>query len=153
MIVVEQTIVEQLVNNYLSDNEWWHKNKLFREEATKYFDKLLKNGNILYYALQGKLVGYVEFWRLNFEQWGRIVCHVPFSAYHEDVEHGNICYVANVWIDKQYRHGRVMKILKYWFFKMNRDCEFFVGEALRKKTQPIKVFSYKEFINKYLKEG
>jgi len=141
-------LTRQLCRVYFNE-EGWHKAKLSEEEATKYFDNLLEKGNIIYYEEKGKLLGYVEFWRINYEQLGRILCHASFSSYLENVQTGNICYFANCWIDKDQRGKReVFKILKFKFFNKNGDSDYFIGQALRKKHQPVKVFTRKQYLEK-----
>lgn len=135
-----RTIVDQLSEVYYK-YEWWHKNRLNKIELDKYHIKLLDNNNIIYYEENGELLGYVEFWRINFEQFGRLICQCPFSAYLEDVQSGKIAYVANVWIKENVRHTHVARVLKLMFFNANENCEFFVGEARRKKSEPVKVFT------------
>lgn len=145
MISQVNNIVVQLVDIY-NEYEWWQKNKMPYEEAVKYHTKMFEQGNIQVYEVLGKILGYVESWAINFEQWGRIVCHAPFCSYSEDVNSGNIAYVANVWVHPNYRNGAVIAYLKKKFFEKNWMCEYFVGDALRKKTQPIKVFSKQDLL-------
>lgn len=142
----------QLIDIYYQYEDW-HRSKLPREEAYKYFDKLLKTGNIQVYEQEGRILGYVEVWRINYAQFGRIICHERFSAMDEDISSGNICYLANTWIHPDFRHTNVYKILKLMFFKSNFGCDYFVGSALRKKTQPIKVFKKADLVSKLFKEG
>lgn len=132
-------IVDQLTEIYLHE-ETWHKSKLNKEEADNYHATLLQQGNIITVSENDLLCGYVEFWRLNFEQFGRIICGEPFSALHENVSNGQIAYVANTFIHKQYRHGEVYRMLRDRFFEANKLCTHFVGEARRKKTAPLKIF-------------
>ena len=142
-------IIEQLIDVYHRE-EWWHKTKLPKAEAYKYFDRLLNNGNIVFESYNGKLLGYVEFWRLNFEQWGRLVCQAPFHPFDEDIVSGYIAYVANTWIDEEHRQSKVYKVLKLKFFKENYLCDYFVGRALRKtQSQPIKVLRRNRMLKKY----
>jgi hypothetical protein len=70
-----------------------------------------------------------------------------FHATHENVETGKICYLANTWIEKSHRNSWVYKQLKLDFFRQNWDCEYFVGEARRKKTAPLKVFKKSEIMS------
>ena len=100
----------------------------------------LSKGRIITCEFDGKLLGYVESWRISFEQFGRLICKAGFPLDKEDIEHGNICYLANTAIDPAYRSSFVKKYLKDKFFEQNSDAEYFVGEALRKKHQPVKVF-------------
>ena len=139
-------ILNQLWDIY--QKESWHKTRLNRTEFDKYTEKLINDSNIIYYEKDGVILGYVEFWRINYEQFGRLICNAPFSAYLENVKDGNICYVANVFILEEHRQSSVVKILKYKFLANNNHCEYFVGEALRKKTQPVKVFNRIEFLER-----
>lgn len=133
------TLPELLTDCYLTKQPW---QEFFmpREDAIKYFDAMIKRGNIIAYQDNGELLGYCEFWRLNFEQFGRLVCKAPFFTLEEDTENGNICFVANVWIKPDYRRGMVFKSLELLFFKLNNRCEWYTGFAWRKSTKPIKVF-------------
>lgn len=144
------SLTDQLVRIYL-DEEGWHKSKLSEDESKKYFDRLIEKKRI--FTIQtddGTLIGYFESWRVNFEQFGRIVCSDQFSAYSEDVETGNICYLANVWIKKEFRDGNTYKLMKAKFIEQNYSCEYFVGEARRKSCAPLKVFKRKDFLAKYM---
>ena len=130
---------ELLTDCYLTQQPW---QEFFmpREDAIQYFEAMIRRGNIIAYHDQNKLLGYVEFWHINFEQFGRLVAKAPFFTLEEDTEHGNLCFVANVWIKPDFRRGMVFKALELLFFKMNNRCEYYCGTALRKRTQPIKVF-------------
>lgn len=137
-----ETIITQLTDIYLSPAEWWHENRLSREESNEYHRRMIEKGNIIYIVspIHNHLLGYCEFLRVNFEQFGRMVCHAPFYSYDEDTTSGNICIVHNVWIHPEYRKSFVVKELRQKFFEKNKHCEYFGGFALRKKTQPIKIF-------------
>jgi len=100
----------------------------------------------------GNLLGYVEYWRINFEQFGRLICKAGFNVHEEDIVSGPICYLSNTCIHPEHRRGPVYKTLRTMFFEKNFGAEYFVGEALRKKHQPVKVFKRTDFIKKYLKE-
>lgn len=133
------TIAEQLTKIYLEE-ENWHREKLSPEEANAYHESLLKSGNIIVVQDGSVVIGYVEFWRLTYEQFGRIVCGEPFSAMHEDVQTGQIAYVANTFIHEFYRRGETQKMMRKRFFQANTLCTHFCGEARRKSTAPLKVF-------------
>lgn len=133
------SVVENLNDIYFS-HEDWQGEKLSSDEITKYHEALIQKGRISVYAPAGKVLGYVESWRINFEQFGRLVCGETISAYLEDVETGPIAYCANVWVDPEWRQTSVIKFLRTEFFRSNFQCQYFVGHALRKGTQPIKVF-------------
>ena len=114
MIQIMIPIVEQIADVYSSGGEWTHDKLLPFSRAIRYFSTMIKKGNILTYAEGGKLLGYGEFWRINFEQLGRLVCHASFIATEENTTSGNIAYLAGVWIDPQHRHKNVLKILGHF---------------------------------------
>lgn len=146
----------KIILNQLSkihyEEEWWINDKLPKEEIDKYHMNLIEKNRLLFYAQGEKLLGYVESWRLDYDQWGRIVCHESFSPCDNDVTHGDICYVANVWVDKEHRNSQPIQMLKNSFFIQNCDAKYFVGHALRKKTQPIKVLTLSQARKLYYKE-
>ena len=145
-----ESIVDQLVKIYYNE-EWWQSKKLSQEEARRYHTTLLAKGRILYYENLGQLYGYVESWRINFHQLGELVCHRPFSAVVEDVSTGNICWLANVWINKKYRESDVIGALKLSFFRLNYYCEYFVGERHKpNRVQTFHVLKRQEFYDKYI---
>lgn len=134
------SIIEQLTDIYLNEENWYAQAKMPKEEADKYHQKLFDLGNIVTVLDGDLLCGYVEYWRLTFEQFGRIVCGEHFSAYHEDVQGGYLAYVANTYIRPAYRNGQTYKLLKYGFFRANDQATHFCGTAVRKKAGLIKVF-------------
>lgn len=131
--------IEQQLTEIYYKEEWWQKNLMPEEEALKYHTKRFNDGNIVCYIENGKILGYYEAWCVNFEQWGRMVCG-ELVGFNEDVCSGKICVVNNVWIHKDHRRGKVFKALMRDFYKRHHNCDYYVGHALRKKTQPIKVF-------------
>lgn len=133
------SLIEQLVHIYL-DKETTHEKKLSAIESWKYFDKLLSQGSIITVSDGDTLLGYLEVWRLSFEQFGRIICHEPFSAVHEDICTGQIAYVGDVYILESHRNSNVTKMLRDRFFELSQECTHFVGEAKRKRSSPVKVF-------------
>jgi hypothetical protein len=136
--------VDQLWSFY--EQESWHKKRISKEEHDSYVSKLLSLGNILTVSDGDVLLGYVEFWRIDFEQFGRIICGEHFSAYHENVQGGLIAYVANTFIRPEMRSTDVYKRLRTQFLRANSHCTHFVGEARRKKSEPVKVFKRSQLI-------
>lgn len=134
------SLVSQLTKTYINFEDWHGEEKLSQEEADKYHEKLLGQGSIITVQDGYFLCGYTELWLINYEQFGRIICHERFSAMDEDVVGGNVSYVANVWVHPDYRDKGVLKLMRNRFFDKSKHCKFFVGQALRKKTQPVKVF-------------
>lgn len=139
-LATKESIIRQITDVYLN-HEHWHTKKLPLEDALLYHEHMLERGNLVYtVAFERILLGYAECLRVNFEQWGRIVCHAPFYSFDENTTDGNVCVLHNVWIRPDYRNSFVLENLRSKFFKANAHCEYFAGIALRKKTQPIKVF-------------
>ena len=143
-----QNLVQQLNWIYYT-YEHWHKKNLDEADITAYHSKLLDSGNIITVSeSSGELLGYCEFWRINYEQFGRIICGEPFSAIHEDVWAGHIAYVGNTFILPEHRRGQVYKMLRDRFFELNQDCTHFVGHARRKKSEPVKVFKRSQILER-----
>lgn len=141
-------MIDKLIRVYLEE-EHWHGNKLSEADAARYFETLIAKDRLIVHLEEGNIAGYVEWWRINFEQFGRLICHEPFFIELEDIETGPICYVANIWIDPKWRRSHVLGCLKEGFFRENESAKFFVGEALRKKTQPVKVFKMQESFKRW----
>ena len=123
---------------------------LNNEELFKYFETAIKKGRILIKTDDaGEVIGYVESWRINYEQLGRIVCGLPFHIADEDIETGPICYLTNTAIRPDYRMTGLHKVLRVEFMTQNFMCKHFVGHARRKKHEPLKVFDRQSFYDKY----
>lgn len=143
-------IVSQLTNVYLNQ-ESWHKNKLSKEESDEYHERLLVQGNIITYVLEGKLCGYVEYWRINAEQLGRIILGIPILTDVENILDGDIAYINNMWIDDKHRNGEAFKILASMFLVKNKDAKFFVACRNLKNNKPVQVYTRQELIRLYTK--
>lgn len=141
-------IVESLTDTYLN-KENWHKNKLSKEQSDEYHERLLVQGNILTYIKDGELVGYLEFWRINTEQLGRIVCGIPVYTDEEDILSGNISFINNMWINPDNRHSNVFEVLACMFLSRNKDSEYFVAMRRLKHSHPIQVYRRDELIKLY----
>lgn len=125
--------------------------KLSQEESVAYFKVACDKGRVVACTeATGKLLGYCESWRIGYEQLGRIVANEPFNIKDEDIETGKICYVFNVTVHPDFRQGYVMEYLVSQFFTQNFMCDYFIGQARRKKHQPLKVFKRQEFYDKYI---
>lgn len=137
-------IVRELTNIYL-EKEFWHKKKLSIEDSNKYHEKLLMQGNILTYVKDDALVGYVEVWRINYEQLGRILCEKPFFVFDENITGGNIAYIHNMWIAPESRMILVKKEIFRDFISKFSDCEFLFLRRV-KWNYMFKVYPMKNFI-------
>lgn len=132
-------IPEQLSLIYL-ELEHWHKEKLTYEESLSYFDHMLNSGNIITVCDGDFVVGYVEFWRINYEQLGRLMCGEGLAAQAEDITTGNIAYVANIYILEHYRNAGVFKMLLSRFRIVNDLCTHFCGEPRMSGNQSFRIF-------------
>lgn len=146
-------IIKQLNEFYYKYDRFQGEELLNEKDITHYHETALEKGTIaIALSESGKLLGYVEMWRISFEQFGRILCCAPFSIYSEDLEHGNICLVRNVTIHPEWRRSWVLPFLRNELFIRNIDAEYFVGEAKRKKTGLVKTFTKQEAYAKWAKE-
>ena len=143
------SVLDQLTRIHYEYENWHDKNQP-KSEVKQYISKVIKKGRLLVYVSQGEVLGYVESWRLDYDQWGKIVCHESFSPCDQEVNFGPIAYVANVWIHPDHRRSNVFKMLYIGFMQQNWNAKYFVGVALRKKTQPIKVLTKKDVYDKYM---
>jgi hypothetical protein len=140
-------ITKLLTKCYLTQQPW---QEFFMPEkdAIDYFGKMIDRGNIISIVYENELLGYVESWKINFEQLGRLVCKAPFFTLEENTTDGEICFLANIWINSDYRRGLIFKSMEIEFFKNNSDCEYYCGFALRKGTRPTKVFKKSQLNSK-----
>jgi hypothetical protein len=136
------SVLKQLLEIYYT-NEWWHGNALSYEEAYKYHSKMLNEGNIIYCERDGEVLGYVEFWKVSPSQFKRLAEKEEFSAYLEDVQTGEICWVANVFIKKPYRNNGVYGSLKRKLFEINKDCIAYAGTEV-KRAKRLRIYRNKE---------
>ena len=134
-------MIAQALTKIYHEKEHWHKNKLSVEDANKYHERLLMNGNIITYVLDGELIGYLEFWRITYEQFGRLVCGDTINAMAEDLLTGEIAYINNMWISEDYRGGEAFNTLAKEFLFKNVDCQYFSTFRPFKNHKPIIVYS------------
>ncbi len=91
-----KTAISQLWDIY-NTKEDWHKKRLNEEEFYRYTFRLINTNNLFYEMVDGKVTGYVEVWRINYEQFGRISCGEKFYVYDENITDGCIAYINNMW--------------------------------------------------------
>ena len=87
-----KTIPEQLTDIYYK-HEHWHAFKLPYNQAIRYHEKRIKNGEMQVYLENGEVLGYYER-------------HFVY----------NVCFLDNAWIKKECRRGKVFRELykKFW---------------------------------------
>lgn len=128
-------MINELTKIYL--NETRFKTRLSEEEAEKYFRCLLDKGNIYTATKGGQLVGYIEYFKITEEQVKRIISGRGFHIGEEDITSGDICFVQDVWIDKNYRGKEIWKELKNGLFERTKGCRLYIGEE--QNTGKVKV--------------
>jgi hypothetical protein len=99
---------------------------------------LLDKDRLILAYRDGQIVGYIESWRLSFEQLGRVILDIPFNIESEDIETGEVCFLSNITIHPDHRGGSVMRELRNEFILQNRDASYWIGHAQRKSVGLIK---------------
>lgn len=97
-------LAKQLTDIYLTEEDW-HQERMGREEAFLYHLSILQNSQCLTVTDGEILSGYCEFYVSN-----------------------GVCFVANLFIRKQYRHGRTIKLIKNKLFEVAKGAKIFMGE-------------------------
>jgi len=149
------SLIDQLLEFYYKHDQFQTK-YVSEERARQIYQNLLDRGRIhSYLDNSGSLLGYGESFRITYEQFGRIICGQNFYKHieDEDIEHGNIAYIANVCIRPEWRRTQVIRILRNDFFQRNYMCDYFCGIARHSNSQPVKVFSKNEAFMKWCKEA
>lgn len=142
------SIIKQLTAVY-HNLEWWHKQKLSTEDSDAYHERLLLNGNILTYVVKGELIGYLEFWLISHEQFGRLVCGQSIATDAENILDGNIALINNMWISEDHRSGAAFEILAAQFLSRCKTAEFYVAFRRVKRHQPIQVYTRSEIMKHF----
>ena len=137
-----RTIAEQLVEIYYSEEMPWQKTRMHPDLCLDYYYKQIEKGAVRVFEEMGVLLGYYQLWMITNEQANRILEGLPFDANREDVTHGKVAFLANVWIDKSFRGTRVFRALKRMFFEQVRGCECVVGEK-QKLMARVRLFKLK----------
>jgi ribosomal protein S18 acetylase RimI-like enzyme len=123
------------------------------EELAEYFKLIDERNNLVVECDQGgDIIGFIEFWRINYEQLGRIMVHGLIDARDEDTITGSICFFANTAIHPDFRKSEVGEFMKKKFFLMNYNCDFFCGDAIRKINKHTFNIYKRSHIFKHLKE-
>ena len=130
MSTVGETIIQQLLEIYYNF-ENWHKKIMPNDEAYKYHQKLLAKGNIICHTKDGIVLGYIEVWCVNAQQFNKIKYN-NFYPMNEETNKGTIGYLANCWIKEEYRNNGIYKILKDKFMEKTQHCNFFAGEEQKR---------------------
>ena len=135
-------IIDQLVKIY-QDNELGNYGLLTDLETERYYSNMLATGRLQTIVDHNNLVGFIESWRVNFEQLGRIVCWTNFSALKEDVTKGEVAWISDIWVSKYRRgDGEITKQLIEMFKEANQDASYFLSQRVKTdgKAKYIRVY-------------
>lgn len=140
-------IVDQLVSIY---KEKLPPNPIMLNylEAKEYFERLLMQGNIITYVIDGELYGFIEFWRVDFSQFGRLCCNWTLT-HDEDLLTGNIALITRMWIDPEKRNDEAFQILSAMFLSRNKDAEHFATFQRHKNHKPLQVYTRDELMKHF----
>lgn len=119
-------IHEQITDVYFS-HEDWHVARLTRHKANEYHERLIMQGNIITVIENNALIGYVEVWKIDYEQLGRLFCELPFDPSDENINDGTVAYIANLWCDPAKRSNQINSRLFQEFIARFKDCDFVAG--------------------------
>ena len=134
-------VARQLTKIY-DEEEWWHVRRMPWKIAYDYHKKLYLQGNIKIVEDLDVILGYYELYFINREQLKRITVDNRFCADGEDIQSGDIAYLANCWVDKKLRRGWVFKRLYDMFMKQSAHCRMIAGEVAKRS------FELKLFMNR-----
>ena len=109
------------------------------------------NGNVITYVQDGELLGFIEFWRLDFSQWGRICANMTLT-HDENLTEGPVCLISGMWIKQDLRNGETFLFLGRTFLEKNKDAEHFSAMQAHKHHKPLQVYSRNEVLKHYRME-
>lgn len=138
------TIIAQLTRIY-NEKETYHKTRLSEQEANEYHKKMLDMRQILTYVVDGELIGYLEFYRITFEQFGRICCEQQLSN-TEDLSSGPIAFINRMYIKEEHRRSELFMNLVNEFIERNIDADHYATLQHHKKHKSLQVFYRKDWV-------
>ena len=100
-------------------------------EIDRYYSLMIRHGRINIYLEGDTVIGFIESWRLNHEQLGKVLCWDNFNALEEDVTTGKIAYISDIWVDKEHRNKGIVKMLIAMFARANKDAEYFISDRVK----------------------
>ena len=121
---------------------------LSHEEAIQYFTRLLMNGNIIMYVKDGELLGFMEYWRITNEQFGRICCNQALD-HSEDLISGNVCLITRMWITPTLRNGETFLNMGREFLNKNTTATHYAAIQMHKNHKPLQVYNREQILKHY----
>ena len=125
------------------------------QELCAYFIALDHRHNlIIELDWEHDIIGFIELWRITYEQLGRIMVHGLIDARAEDTSSGSICFLANLAIHPSHRGDKSLdRLLRNRFFKENYGCEYFCGDSRRRiHHHTFNIYKRSEIMSKFLTE-
>jgi len=120
-------------------------------EGIQYFTRLMMNGNIITYIQDGELLGFIEYWRVNMEQFGRICCNLTLT-HDEDLNSGEICLITRMYIIPDMRNAHTFIHLGSQLLAKNRDADFYAAMQFHKKHKPLQIYTRDQILKHYRTE-
>ena len=142
-MIAVRSIAEQLVETYYSE-EPWHHVRMHPDVAMEYHLSQLERGAIKVVTEMDVVLGYIQVFKITQEQVNRLLQHLPFNESTENITSGDIAFIHNLYIDKNFR-GRTretFKKLREIFFEYVKGCTSVVGVE-QKYRERIKLFNLK----------
>jgi DNA-directed RNA polymerase subunit H (RpoH/RPB5) len=121
------------------------------DEAVQYFERLMMNGNIITVVNDGELEGFLEYWNISNEQFGRICCNVTL-AHEEDLLNGNICLITRMYITPGERNGHTFLHLGSELLRRTKNVTHYAALQMHKKHKPIQTYTRSEILKHYRME-
>lgn len=121
---------------------------LSHDEAVAYFERLMMNGNIITYVKDGELLGFCEFWRISYEQFGKICCNLTLP-HDSDLVNGNVCLITRMYIVPDLRNTEVFLSLGKSLIDKNVQCTHFAAMQFEKKHKPVQIYTREEISRHY----
>ena len=122
--------------------------KIYGQERLDYFERLLMNGNIITCIVDGELQGFLEFWRLSYDQWGRVCANLTLT-HDEDILNGPVCLITRMWIKPDLRNGETFLHLGRTFLERNKDTVHFAAMQEHKRHKPLQIYTREEVLRHY----
>lgn len=122
------------------------------EALCAYFIALDHRKNLLVEVdYEFEVIGFIELWRISYEQLGKIMVHGFIDARDENTTDGPICFLANLAIHPAHRGGPVASILRHRYFKENYTCSYFCGDSRRRAHHhTFNIYPRTEIMSKYM---
>lgn len=124
---------------------------LSNEEAVEYFERLMMSGNIITYVRDGELLGFLEFWRITHEQFGRLCLNITLT-HEEDITSGPVALITRMYITPTLRNGETFLHLGRTFLAKNTDATHFAAMQMHKRHKPLQIYTREEILKHYRME-